>query len=454
MVVAGFLAVAGGILVEPPANAAATTSIGDLKARAIYFQQVRKMEQRDLAVGSIAAASASTGKLWADFLNTWASTSNQLKINSAVPAGLPTKGHVFVVLGSALSKSGKLTAKLERRLKISLKALAKYPKSHVLVSGGGKKNGKTEGQVMRKWLIAKGIKSTRILVETKSASTIGNAKYSIAMLSASPKYTSYTLISDSSHIRRASVLFAAATILVQEQRGTTWSIKPVSNIAFMDLATAGKKPLSASSVAYTASNVASLLGVLPQLKKLIASPPSSAVLTSVKVTAPSQLTYAVGSALNTKGLLVTAVYDKGVYARVVTGRAEVTGFDSTKVGDGVATATYTEGAVRKTASFGYTIVKATAKVGLSLSTKSIKRAKTKVAVTTKLTAGALVPTGKVRFYLDGKLVKTVNVGSNGAVAKVTYPRITTVGKHEIVVKYSGDAQLKSTSKALRISVVA
>ena len=128
---------------------------------------------------------------------------------------------------------------------------------------------------MRKWLIAKGISSARILVETKSSSTIGNAKYSIAMLSAAPKYTSYTLISDSSHIRRASVLFAAATLLVREKQGTDWSIKPVSNIAYMDLATAGRKPLSASSVAYTASNVASLLGVLPQLKKLVASPPSA-----------------------------------------------------------------------------------------------------------------------------------------------------------------------------------
>ena len=447
------LAFAGLVGVGPQARAATSVSIADLKAQAIYFQRVGNTTQRDLVVSSMAASSAWEGTLWTEFLASWQSIDEFLTINMSVPKGLPDKGHVFVVLGSALTKSGKMTALLERRLKVAVKALAQYPNSMVLVTGGVPKNGKTEAQVMRNWLIAKGIKASRILVESKSASTVSNATNSMAILSASPVYTSYTLISDASHIRRASVLFHAAAVLIQEQRGTAWPIKQASNVAYPDLATAGQVPLSSASIGTIASNVASLFKLLPQYQALVARPPVAAVLTSISVTPPARVTYAVGESLNPQGLVVKALYNQGVYYQDVTSRATITGFDTTTVGDAEATLTYAERAVTKTASFPYRIVKGSSKVTLSLSTTTVERARTQVVVTAKVTASNVAPTGQVTFSLDGKVLKTVPLAAtNNGVAKLTYPKISNAGQHQITVTYSGDAHLNAATKAVKITV--
>lgn len=452
-VLTAFLALPGGVVLEPAARAATSVSSSQLKAQAIYAQQDGDIGQRDLVVDTLAARSPWQGTLWRGFLTTWASTNNRLKINSTVPKGLPTTGHVFVVLGSALTKSGQLSAKLERRLKLALSALQKYPKSKVLVSGGATRNGQTEAGVMSKWLIAKGIAKSRILVENKSSSTVSNATKSMALLSKSSTVTSYTLITDSSHMRRASILFAAATVGVQEQSGKAWPIKPVSNIAHMDMPEAGRKPLSASSIAYTASNVASVFKVSPEYKAVLASPPRAAVLTSLKVAAPADLTYTVGQRPNDGKVAVKAIYNGGVYTRVVTGSVKITGFNSTKVGERKATAAYTDGKVTKTASFAYSVVKAVSKAGVSLSTTKVKRAHTRVVVKAKVTTAAsgVKPTGKVRVYLDGKRLKTVTLSKTGT---VTYklPRLLKLGQREIAVKYSGDARLKSAATRIKITV--
>lgn len=449
------LAFSGLFGVAPQARAVTSVSIADLKAQAIYFQRVGNTTQRDLVVSSMAASSAWQGKLWTEFLASWQSIDEFLPINMSVPQGLPDKGHVFVVLGSALTKSGRMTSLLERRLKVALKALALYPNSLVLVTGGVPKNGKTEAAVMQKWLIAKGVKASRILVESKSASTVSNATNSMAILSASPAYTSYTLISDASHIRRATVLFNAAAVLIQEQRGTAWPIKQASNVAYPDLPTAGQVPLSSASIGTIASNVASLFKLLPQYQALVARPPAVAVLTSITVTPPARVTYAVGESLNPQGLAVTALYNQGAYYADVTSRATITGFDTTTVGDAEATLTYVERAVTKTASFPYRIVKASSKVALGLSTTTIRRARTQVVVTATVTAGKVVPTGQVTFSVDGTVLKTVplTATSNGVV-KLTYPKISKAGLHQISVTYSGDANLNAATKAVKVTVTA
>lgn len=449
------LAFAGLLGADPQARAANSVSIVDLKAQAIYFQRVGNTTQRDLVVSSMAASSAWEGKLWTDFLASWQSIDEFLSINMSVAKGLPGQGHVFVVLGSALTKSGRMTALLERRLKVAVKALAQYPNSLVLVSGGVPKNGRTEAQVMQKWLIAKGIKASRILVESKSASTVSNATNSMAILSASPVYTSYTLISDASHIRRASVLFNAAAVLIQEQRGAAWSIKQASNVAYPDLPAAGQVPLSSASIGTIASNVASLFKLLPQYQALVARPPAAAVLTSISVTPPARVTYAVGESLNPQGLVVKALYNQGAYLADVTGKATITGFDTTTVGDAEATLSYVDRAVTKTASFPYRIVKGSSKVALGLSTTTIKRGRTNVVVTATVTASNEAPSGQVVFSLDGKVLKIVPLtATDNGVAKLTFPKISTAGRHQISVTYSGDAHLNAATKAVTVTVTA
>lgn len=452
----GLLTITGIAAPSTSARAATTTSLSlsALKARAIYYVQAPDATQRSIVLGSMTAASAREGELWTAFTNSWVSTNASMAMNYGVPSGLPAQGHVFVVLGSALSASGAMSTKLERRLKLAKTALAKYPAAKVLVSGGAPKNGKTEAAVMRAWLVAKGIASSRILVEPESASTIGNAKNSMALLSRSSAYTSYTLISDASHLRRASTLFRAATVLIQEQTGEAWAIKPVSNLAYPDLAGAGKGALSASSVAYTAGNVASLFGLSGQYTPLLSSAPSAAVLTSLALTAPAKLTYPVGGDLDTKGMVVTAVYDKGLLTRPVTGSSGITGFSSATVRTATATVTYTERGVTKAATFDYSITKATSKVSLKLSTTKVVKSKTKVVVTATVTSSAgVVPTGDVTFSLDGTTLKTVTLASaqKGKVS-YTYPKIAKAGTHEIRISYAGNSRLKSATSDMDLKV--
>ncbi len=268
VVLAALLTVAG----MGQAHAAPPTSPAEWRARAIHFQAVGNIVQRDLSLNSVADLSDWSGTLWKDFLTSWGEINQAMPMNTSVPKGLPAEGHVFIVLGSALSSSGKVTATLERRLKLAVKALAAYPASKVVVTGGKPKQGKTEAAVMKAWLVDHGVRSSRILTEDKSSNTIGNAKKTMALLAGSTRYTSYTLITDAGHMRRSSVLFRAATMEIEERTGKRWAIRPVANLAYPDMQ-AGKVPLSAASVAYTATEVASLFGVLTEYKKVVANPP-------------------------------------------------------------------------------------------------------------------------------------------------------------------------------------
>lgn len=443
------------------AQAASSISQAELKARSIHFQAVGDTAQRDLTLNSIADVSDWSGALWKGFLTTWGEINQAMPMNTSVPEGLPGEGHVFIVLGSALSSSGTMTATLERRLKLAVKALDAYPASMVVVTGGKPKQGNTEAAVMKAWLVDRGVQSSRILTEDKSSNTISNAKNTMALLAGLPQYTSYTLITDAGHMRRSSVLFRAATMQIEERTGTRWAITPVSNLVYPDME-AGKVPLSASSVASTATEVASLFGVLAEYQKVVAdlknpvaSPPEKAALSSLTLAPPKKVSYQLGAKPSTSGLVVTAHYSNNGPDRVVTSKAKVTGFSTSKVGKAEATVSYTEGGVTKTATFPYQVTKATSKVSLKLSTTKPKRSKTRVVVKATITAGAskVVPTGTVKFYLDGKKLKTVSLAkAKKGKLSFTYPKIAKAGKHKLTVKYGGTSKLTSTDKTATVKV--
>lgn len=459
--IAVLLPLAGSsVLVPAPATAASKAT--DLRPQVIYYQRTAQTAYRDATIASMETTSAWQNELWADFVSYWDAANKGVKINTTTPSGLPTKGHVFVVLGSALSASGTITAKLERRMKIALSALTAYPNSKVLVSGGAAKNGRTEAAVMRAWLISKGVSSSRILLEDKSSSTISNATNSMAILAKSSAYTSYTLISDVSHIRRASILFTAAKVLVQEKSGQAWKIDLKDNVAYPDSTTASRGPVNAATHEIISSNVASVFGVLSAyngfLSKAPAAPKPAAVvpvtpkLTSIKVTAPKVVTYSVGQPISLSGLAVTALFEGGASKKVTTA-AKITGFSSKKVGTVTVKVAYTEAGVTKTATFGCKIVKAASKVKLKLSTTKIKKAKTNPTLAASVAAvkSATATTGKVKVYLDGKKIATVTLKA-GKPAKVKIGKIRKAGKHKITVRYLGSSTVKAADTKLTIKV--
>src|SRR6185369_3960130 len=129
--------------------------------------------------------------------------------------------------------------------------------------------------------------------------------------------------------------------------------------------------------------------------------PAKPKLTSITVTAPATVTYQVGQKLSTKGLVVTALYNEGVYSRTVTTAAKVTGFRSSSVGKVSVKVAYTAAGVKKTASFRCTIVRATSVVVLKPSRTRVHRAKTRLVVkaTISTAVAGVIASGKVKYYL-------------------------------------------------------
>lgn len=451
------LPIAGGFSTGPAAVAATapTASATTLRVQSIYFERTGNTTRRDLAVSSLAVASPWQGQLWTEFLAYWDLANKGLKINTTTPKNLPTSGHVFVVLGSALSKSGRITVKTERRLKVARAGLKAYPASKVVVSGGAQRNGHTEAQVMYAWLVAKGIAKNRIIREATSSSTVSNATKSMAILHYLGGFTSYTLISDASHIRRASILFDAAKVQIQEKTGKPWTITAVSNIAFNDKPIASRGPVPAATHKIIASNVASVFGVLAKYNAMVGTPPAKATLTSISVTAPRTRTYQVGEKLSTNGLVVTALYNKGSYRRTVTGNAKVTGFSSSKVGNVAVKVAYATGGVTKAATFPCTIVRTTSAVALKASTSKIRKARTRAVVraTVSTDVASVVASGTVKFYLDGKKLKTLKLDADDkGVITFKLPKIAHKGTHEIKVRYLGSSKVAPATRKLTVKV--
>lgn len=445
MLATAFFAFAGGVALGPAADAADAPTVRELRAEAVFYQQAGLGSRRDIVVGSL-GSSLRVG-IWKDFVHTWSSINKKMKMNSTVPSGLPSKGHVFVVLGSALSKSGWIKPKFKRRLALAAKAAKKYPHAKILVSGGAARNGRTEAAVGAAWLRDQGIPASRILIEKKSASTVGNAQYTMSMLAKSKKYTSYSLVTDSSHMRRASVLFEAAEVKLQEAKRARWPMKRLANLAHIDMASAGKGPLSKSSISYTASNVASVLGIYPQYRKLLSDHPKKPKLTSIsaRTVGSVQAGKSVKSALR-----VTAYYNHGEYRRSVTS-VKVRGFRSSKLGKDKALVKYSYAGVTKSDRFSYKVVKAKSSIRLYLSETEVKRNSTKLVAKVRVGSAGAKPNGRVAFYLDGRAFKVVKLPSSG-VAKFTFGKLKVKGKRTVTVKYLGNSLVnaKRTSSGIRV----
>lgn len=203
---------------------------------------------------------------WAWLVKHWLRWSRGMKF-AYDPAGYEAPAdHAFVVLGSALKSDGTIPATYLRRLKLAHAAALANPRSRVIISGGKPRAGKTEAAAGRSWLTAHGIPSSRILTEESSTSTVGNARGVVPLL-VRHKVTRYTLVSDASHLRRASINFLAARLL--NGRPPVQSITPLAYDDYAPKPVAPSRPISARSRATVAAEVASLLGLSNQYKSAL-----------------------------------------------------------------------------------------------------------------------------------------------------------------------------------------
>ncbi|HEV7308432.1 YdcF family protein [Ensifer sp.] len=130
---------------------------------------------------------------------------------------------VVVALGYALADDGTAQQTLLDRLDVTLKAAEANPTALVMVSGGVPKNGVTEGDVMSKWLVDKGVSRDRIIIEDKSKDTIGNV-INAANLLVRHQADTVILVTSSSHMRRARTVMEDALM----QRDLPTSVVPMN----------------------------------------------------------------------------------------------------------------------------------------------------------------------------------------------------------------------------------
>ena len=200
-------------------------------------------------------------KLYDTFMSVWQRFNRGIKPYYSV-AEFPTPpvaNHAFVVLGSGLSAEGKLTSKFTRRLQLAADAYKRFPTSTILVSGGAPKKGITEAAAGKDWLIKNGIPANKILTEAKSSSTVGNALNSVPLLR-KEKITSYTLVSDGSHLRRAITHFYASKLKIETAENKKFTLNNVGYLAYKDK-TVQEKPITKASLDTIGKEVAYLLGL-------------------------------------------------------------------------------------------------------------------------------------------------------------------------------------------------
>lgn len=207
------------------------TNMNTLRARAMYA--VRQNIGYTVAIENIKAISPKEAVWWTDFASKARAAVENFVTYTSVPSGIPASGHAFVILGSGLAANGTMKKKLIRRLDIALEAAKKYPNSKIVVSGGAPKRGITEAYRMKEYLVDNKVSPSRIIYEDKSSSTVSNGRNSVELMIKN-KVTSYTIISDSSHLRRATLIFEAAKLRWQYVNGRAVTLKMVKNFGYPD----------------------------------------------------------------------------------------------------------------------------------------------------------------------------------------------------------------------------
>lgn len=115
---------------------------------------------------------------------------------------------ILIVLGGPINDNLTpgvwLTSRLEKTIEI-------YPilnPTYIIVSGGDtKKLGKTEAEIMKEYLVKKGLPSNKIYCEVNSINTIENGEFTYDMLNHISENTKIYVLTSEFHLKRAEIIF-------------------------------------------------------------------------------------------------------------------------------------------------------------------------------------------------------------------------------------------------------
>lgn len=140
------------------------------------------------------------------------------------------KPQAIVVLGCPAS------SRLRRRVDCGI-ALFQQGLAPALVLSGGGRGSTAEAEIMRRSALAGGVPETALLVEPYSRDTLGNARETARLL-CSRGWRRVILVSDATHLPRATLLFCLAGVDVVGRSGVK------SSSALLEIGTALREALA------------------------------------------------------------------------------------------------------------------------------------------------------------------------------------------------------------------
>lgn len=307
-----------------------------------YFEYYGEDAAIDIAYlnQQLAATDPDRAAGWAKIMDFWAQCTREMDLTQEVlPDGLPEDDSLcIVVLGYCLVSDGSMHKELIGRLETALAAAEKYPNAYIACTGGGTASGNrcvTEAGQMAAWLMDHGIDESRIIKEDKSLSTIENAQFTTALLSAEyPQIQNLVVVTSDYHVFRGCLYFYTDSVL-NAIEGTGIAYNVVGHAVY-------RTGQIDSADVHTQAEGLTILGNVCFFTK---KQSKLSTLDHIAVSGPAQ--WPMGTELD---LTVTAVYTNG-YEQDVTIDANYSGFDLAKAGLQTVAVSYTAGDKTYTAHF-------------------------------------------------------------------------------------------------------
>lgn len=120
------------------------------------------------------------------------------------PPAVSESSEAVIVLGCQVYADGSLSPQLELRLQAALDTYRADPRLIITTGGKGAGEPGPEGQIMREWLIQRGVPEDCVIAECESANTRQNLLNAKALLPESIKHV--TVITSDYHLPRALAL--------------------------------------------------------------------------------------------------------------------------------------------------------------------------------------------------------------------------------------------------------
>ncbi|MDY5348254.1 MAG: YdcF family protein [Candidatus Ventricola sp.] len=118
---------------------------------------------------------------------------------------------VIIVLGAQVKEDGTPSEALRRRMAAALEVYQEKPQTIIVCGAQGSNEPRAEGDVMRDWLIAQGVREEDVVAETASFNTRQNLEYAKAIMEHRGLSRALIVTSDY-HVARALRLCAQAGI--------------------------------------------------------------------------------------------------------------------------------------------------------------------------------------------------------------------------------------------------